>query len=455
MFRHAAAAMAHVTEIAHIAQPPEQAAELNDAQNAAQQAQAAGAQAATAQKQVTKDLAGAQPQSGAAPSTQPGDQAQSNKDALAGREDQIANALRHAADALAGDHHTAEAFAAAAGAAGTTAESIRAGQNAQAQAQSTQTEKAIAQAIRIAAAAAGTTLDGLVHDLELRVADLTDRQTANLTDLEDLRKPSLGGEADRSDRSRRIAGVAVREAQFKQEIEDLQHELEDLTVPSGGTPDRADEHAAREDLGRALQSLVTAGTRQDAIDATMDVRGGQFPEAAQSMAKVHQGLEEAHAQITAAAAALGAAQSQIERDYRSLQRVSSGLRQIVNTAQSFTVSGGPASLPAAVAPILDASEQRLHRDLLDTVGRATATPMAGLAQVRDLAQKPLDLQRDLSGSLDQLRALIQSLETLEGQLAAAIDSQQQRAATRDFLKDPIPPAYQKRVSAYFQALSRQ
>jgi hypothetical protein len=379
---------------------------------------------------------------------------------LAGQQDQIAAGLHQVAVALAGDQHTAGAFEAAAAAAGATAQDIRAGQNRQAEAQSRETERAIAQAIRIAAATGADTLEDVVHDLELRVADLKDRQGVNLTDLQDLRKPSVGGEADRPARDAKIAAVAVAEAEFKQDIEEIHHELEALTVPTDALTDRADEHTAREDLNRALGVLRTSNTRQDAIDATINVRSGEFAGAGQSMARAQQGLEETYAQIVAAGAALSAGQSQAKRDYQALQRVSSGLRQIVSAAEAFTAPtqdahAAPRPLPAAIAPVLDASVQRLRRDLLDTVSRANATPMPGLAEVRQLAQKPPELDRDLSGSLDQLRTLIQSIETLEGQLAAAMENEQQRAATRDFLKDPIPSAYQKRVSEYFQALSQE
>jgi len=41
------------------------------------------------------------------------------------------------------------------------------------------------------------------------------------------------------------------------------------------------------------------------------------------------------------------------------------------------------------------------------------------------------------------------------ELAAAIEQELQREATRDYLKDPIPPAYQKPVSEYFEALSKE
>jgi hypothetical protein len=379
---------------------------------------------------------------------------------LAARQQEVAEQLQHLAEHLTADKNAAQAFAEAAHAAAQTAQMIAAGKIIPAQPQSAEVERAIAAAIRLLAAAGNSELGDLVHDLQLRLSDLKDQQSTNLADLQELQKPAAGGEADRRDRGVRAALVAAREAALKQDIDSLEKDLAALAAPAGQAADRSHERAAREDLGQALQILREAKTRQQAIDATMDVRGGEFKSAASSMALAHKSLGDCADQVAAAAAALSAGASQAQRDYQALQRVSSGLRQIANAAGAFasppvgTDKTASTALPPAVAQVFDASLSRLHRDLLDTVGRPAAAPMPGLAEARRLAQPPLELTHEPRAGLEHLQAVIAGVEALEGQLAAAIEKDQQRAATRDFLKDLIPPAYQKPVSQYFEVLSK-
>ena len=451
------ATMAHLTEISPAHKPQQQVNQENKERDAQKQAQAQGQKAAGAQKQVTQQLAN-QPKPAPGAASQPA-AGGGKQDDLTAKQNQIAADLNKIAAAL-GNHPAGKAFEKAAAAAAATAQQIAAGQAPQAQAQSAQTEAAIAAAIRLAAAAGTDTLQDLVHNLQMHLSDTKDQQSTNLTQLQDLQKPSAGGEADLADKTTRTVLVAVHEANLKQDIDEIQKELENLAGAADPAVDRSSERAAREDLGQALHILQSAKTRQNAIDATMDVRSGELKSAGESMARAQQSLQEASDQVAAAAEALSAGQSQAKRDYEDLQRVSSGLRQIVSAAEAFTAGpsgparNAPVALPPAVAEVFDASLARLHRDLLNTVDRPTAAVMPGLPDARALARAKPELARDPATGLDQLRTLITALETLEGQLALTVDKEQERAATHDYLKDPIPAAYQKQVSQYFEALSK-
>jgi hypothetical protein len=417
---------------------------------------------------------------------------------VAAQQERVAKALEDIADKLtrqgggtAAERATAEAFHHAAAAAGDTARAMAQKNVESAIAASQNAERAIAEALAKIDASGTAALQQAVGALGQELAQLQGQQDKLIAQTRALGQGNdeRDAELDR-DRATRLMG---EEGQIKERIEQLQKTIRDLTdtIDQHNAGALTPETAAREGVGRAGQKLDEGALRQHAIDATMKLGQGDLGGALTAMAGVQQEANAVRRDIDLANQALaGGAAEQMERDLSTLQRLASDLHRLAATAQALAGQGkngkpdanapdqgqpqGPAgpgggagakdgshtggedqaTLSESMAKVVNGSADAIRQELAQLAPRLPGVTPDLSGQLLALTAKPAAFDRRFAESLKQLDELAATVEKLAGVMGRSLEREQEKSATRDFLKDPIPPAYQAAVAAYLEELSK-
>ena len=189
----------------------------------------------------------------------------------------IANQMAQQANGRTGETAAANAFRMAAAAATQTADQIRKGDANAAKANSLNTERLIDAAMGKAGEAGTESMQTAVGALQQKIEDLKDRQDANLTQLNEIKKAQAGGGGGKKGTpDPKATALAERQAGLKAEVEAVEGKLSELTqTPTNDAPGtRSAEGAAKENLNQAGAALKDSKVKQSAINATIDLRAG-------------------------------------------------------------------------------------------------------------------------------------------------------------------------------------
>ena len=374
----------------------------------------------------------------------------------------ISHAFRHAADAARaaaatmrrGDQHAALLAAAAAAQALDQADAAAAGGGEQLQQDQT---------AALAATAAG----------------IQDRQAGVVGDAHRLAAEIVAGTIGADDARASGGRLAACQAQITQAIGDLQHQIDDLaatTQPAGGAdadhpgdapgtaPGEAAQPAVQEGLHQAAGALHQGRAAQEAVNATIALQQGHQQSAFAAIARAMAAMELTHARLADAADAAAGGHGSDRQAFGQLQRLSTALRQLGQTAQAAldgahagaadpTAGAASPALSDELGKVLDANADALGRQLAAAVGQmASATPTQHAALLA-LARQQVPFATDPAAALQHNAALVSAVEGLEADLGSRIAQDRSQAVLETFHKDPVPAAYRTSVADYYQIIA--
>jgi len=340
--------------------------------------------------------------------------------------------------------------------------------------------QALDQAIAAAAGGGAQLQQDQTAALAASAAGIQDRQAGVVAEAQRL-AAALAADTITADDARTTGGqLAARQAQITGAIGDLQHQIDDLaaTTATTGTTQPADgadgEHPG--DAGDAAQPAVQEGLRQaaaaihqgraaqEAVNATIALEQGHPQMAFAAIARAMAAMALTHARLADAADAAAGGHGSDRQAFGQMQRLSTALRQLGQTAQAAldgAQSAAPTPAPGAAAPalgaelgkVLDANADALGRQLTSAVGQmASATP-AQRAALLALAAQKVPFATAPTAALQHLTALVGAVEDLEADLGRRIAQDRSQAVLETFHKDPVPAAYRASVADYYQILA--
>jgi len=337
---------------------------------------------------------------------------------------------------------------------------------------------AAAQALDQAVAAAAGGGEQLQQDqtaaLAATAAGIQDRQAGVVGDAHRLAAEIAAGTIAAGDATAAGGRLAARQAQITEAIGDLKHQIDDLaaTQPAAGedadhpgeAPGDAAQPAVLEGLRQAAAALQQGRAAQEAVNATIALQQGHQQTALAAITRAMAAMELTHARLADAADAAAGGHGSDRQTFGQLQRLSTALRQLGQTAQAANdgaKAGAPdrdadapaAALSAELGKVLDANADALGRQLEAAVAQmASATP-AQHAALLAMARQKVPFATDPSAALQHNTALISAVEGLEADLGNRIAQDRSQAVLETFHKDPVPAAYRTSVADYYQIIA--
>jgi hypothetical protein len=435
-----------------------------------------------------------QPNSAAAPPSQGAEQnaqkPENPAQALAAKQENVAQELNKLASKLqeigkeTGADKASQSFRKAAAEATKTADMIRENQTQSAAAASKQTERAIQAAMHEAGLADASALEAAIAAVGKQLAQMQGQQQKIQSKTQEIEKGADGRQASEETKQQRATALAIEEGKLKTQVEDAQQALTELSAAasSGNPTTRTAESAARSELASAAAEMQKNRPKQNVVNAAMKLAQGDAQAAAQAMAKVQTALDAAQQRVVAADGALAAGEaSRLEAAYRAVQQLAATTRRLEqnalaaagkpqpadstkpeekkNTAEAKPEpkndGAQPGQVSASWGQVLNNTAEQIHGEAQRMAKRlANLTPQSSSQLGQTASGKVEGFERNFTGSLQQVRAVLRALEKVEQELGAKVAKEKENKALRNYRKEEIPRAYREAVAAYYEDLSK-
>ncbi|MCW8129814.1 MAG: hypothetical protein KIS92_05615 [Planctomycetota bacterium] len=117
---------------------------------------------------------------------------------------------------------------------------------------------------------------------------------------------------------------------------------------------------------------------------------------------------------------------------------------------------GKEGVSATWGQVLNRSAKDAQAEAMKMAGRLEKfTEKADAKAIENASKKETEFERDFTGSLKQVRALLAELEKAEVDLQSKVSKEQEKRAMKNIQKDNVPSEYRGAVAAYYEELSKE